>query len=252
MPGRSIMADAGRYGPVLAGQRNSPTLTAIWRQAYGDEYPEEVEPFGFLTRSELLYLRKELPIGPADRLVDLGCGRGGPGLWIARETGARLAGLDITPEGPAEARRRTPAFGLAGRAGFVAADCTCIALRSNSLDAALSVDALWMVPDKAAAFTEIARILRPGAFLAFTTWQPPELNYARLLYSAGFRDIVQWSPPGWLDRQIAVYQQIAECADALAAELGQPAADILLLEAREAPPRLAHNRRLAISAVRSA
>lgn len=252
MPVRPIMTEEGRYGSVLANQRNSPTLMAIWRQVYGDDYPAEVEPFGFLTRTELLYLRKELRIGQADRLVDLGCGRGGPGLWVARETGARLTGLDITPEGPAEARRRAPAFGLAGRAGFVTADCSCLALRNNSLDAAMSVDALWMVPDKEAAFKEIARILRLGAFLVFTTWQPPGLNYARLLYSAGFRDIVQWSPPGWLDRQVAVYQQIAECADALAAELGQPAAGVLLAEAREAPPRLAHNRRLVISTVRSA
>ena len=32
------------------------------------------------------------------RVVDLGCGKGGPGLWVARELGVRLMGIDIVAE----------------------------------------------------------------------------------------------------------------------------------------------------------
>lgn len=239
-----------RYGPVLSRQGRSPALKAIWRHVYGPDYPEEVEPFGFLTRTELRYVLDELGMEPGSRLADLGCGRGGPGLWIASQTGAYLVGMDIASEGPTEARRRIKPFGLTGRAAFLAADCSRIALCTESCDAAMSVDVLWMILDKTGAFREIARILRPGARLVFTTWQPAYTSYADLLRSAGFCDIVQWSPPGWLDRQVAVYHEIIERADLLVAELGTDATNVLLTEARETPSLLTQNQRLVISAVR--
>jgi SAM-dependent methyltransferase len=182
------MAQEDRYGPVLSSQGRSPVLKAIWRGVYGPDYPEEVEPFGFLTRTELRHILAELRIDPGSRLADLGCGRGGPGLWIARQTSAYLVGLDIAAEAPVEARHRIGSFGLGGRAGFLAADCSRIPLRTGAFDAAMSVDALWMILDKMGAVREIARILRPGARLVFTTWQPTYLNYADLLRSAGFGD----------------------------------------------------------------
>jgi len=247
----SYATEEDRYGPVLAVQHESPTFKAIWRHVYGADYPEEAEPFGFLTRTELEHLMKRLRMHPGGLLADLGCGRGGPGMWVARETGAHLVGLDVAPQGPAAAQRRAAAFALGGRAGFVASNCSQIGLHTAAFDAAMSVDAIWMVLDKVQAFTEIRRILRPGARLVFTTWQPAYLNYADLLGGAGFDEVTAWSPPDWLERQLAVYARILASVDQLVAELGPDAADIVITEAQETPALLAGNQRLVISAVRT-
>jgi cyclopropane fatty-acyl-phospholipid synthase-like methyltransferase len=54
-----------------------------------------------------------LNLAPGQPLVDLGCGRGGYGLEIARRTGARLLGLDFPPVAVAAAA--TVGAGIADR-----------------------------------------------------------------------------------------------------------------------------------------
>ena len=59
----------------------------------------------------------------------------------------------------------------------------------------MSVDVLWMVPNRPAALSEVARIVKPGARFVFTNWDrdlspphtPPPVNDHRpLLHEAGF------------------------------------------------------------------
>ncbi len=80
------------YGAKWASHVESPTRQRIRREVYGDEYPAEVDPRSFLTWTELRRLARELRVGRGDTFVDLGCGHGGPGLWVASETGARRGG----------------------------------------------------------------------------------------------------------------------------------------------------------------
>ena len=132
----------------------------VWRSVFGDEYPTGLDPYSYITRSELARFVRDLRVGPGERLVDLGCGRGGAGLWVAAETGASLVGIDI-----AEARSRRP--GLVPRAMGMDADFRlgtfeATGLDDGSADAVMSVDALLFTPDKAAALVELHRVLRPG------------------------------------------------------------------------------------------
>jgi ubiquinone/menaquinone biosynthesis C-methylase UbiE len=41
---------------------------------------------------------------------------------------------------------------------------------AHTCDAAMSVDVLWMVPDRPAALREVARVLKPGARFVCTNW----------------------------------------------------------------------------------
>lgn len=99
-----------------------------------------------------------LVLRPGDLLVDLGCGRGGPGLWLARETSARLVGLDFSPKGIALAIHTAERFALTTPAQF----------RVASADGVVSVDAFPFAPDRDAALRELRRVLRPGARAVFT------------------------------------------------------------------------------------
>ncbi len=75
------------FNTIYKGER-SQSLRDIFRKVYGDDYPEEANHDSFVTTTTLQNFVRYLNVGPGLTFVDLGCGRGGPGMWIARETGA--------------------------------------------------------------------------------------------------------------------------------------------------------------------
>lgn len=96
-------------------------------------------------------------------VLDLGSGAG-IDAFVARrivgETG-RVVGVDFTPEMIAKARRNTEALGF-DNVEFVEGEIEALPLADASVDVALSNCVLNLVPDKAQAFREIHRVLRPG------------------------------------------------------------------------------------------
>lgn len=100
---------------LYARQAESPTHRAIFREVYGAEYPEEVLPLSFITRTLLRRIAQAIAAGPGQTIIDLGCGRGGPSLWVARETGASVVGIDISPVAIEHASQRAREFGVEGR-----------------------------------------------------------------------------------------------------------------------------------------
>lgn len=77
------MTAAESFNVLFAAVPRSPTLRHIWHVGYGPDYSEEADPFSFVTLTDLRRIAREVGVGPGQILVDLACGRGGPGLWIA-------------------------------------------------------------------------------------------------------------------------------------------------------------------------
>jgi SAM-dependent methyltransferase len=153
------------------GRMRSAAVERIYRSAFGQDYPAGAQPNAFYSRTTLQRLVSALDVRAGRVVVDLGCGHGGPGLWAAGQTGASLIGIDLSPAGIELAGRRAAEIGLSEQASFRVGDVTATGLPDSSCDAAMSLDVLLFVPDKAAAFREAARILRPGGRFAFTTWE---------------------------------------------------------------------------------
>lgn len=231
-----------RYRDILSSNAKSAVLVRIWREAYGTEYPDEADPFGFVTASDLDSISSILGIGAGAALVDVGCGRGGPGLLVARKTGCRLTGIDIVGEAIEQASHMRDRMGMTQIAKFCVGSFSATGLASRSQSAAMSVDAFWMVLDKPAALREMARILVPGARLVMTTWIANEAELEPMLRDAGFRLCSSAETTGWRERQMAVYRGVLRNRVSLEREMGCAAA-VLLAEAREAPAKLAATRR---------
>lgn len=224
-------------------QTNRETRRQVWREVYGDDYAEDADPYSFVSRTELARFAEELRVGPGELLLDLGCGRGGPGLVVAVRTGARLLGLDISEVALAEARRA--ADGIPGadgdRAVFRRGEFAETGLPDGAAHAVLSVDAFTFAPDKQRALAEIHRSLAPGGRFVFTSWdyhrtpedRPPQVpDHRPLLAEAGFQVLAYEETHEWRQRIEAVSRGLIARRDELAAEEGPEAADAVVASLR--------------------
>src|SRR6266436_4817264 len=84
----------------------------LYLEAFGEEYPADEATDGYITRSELRDMVAALRVGPDQMIVDLGCGRGGPGQWIAGASGAALVGIDFSAMALEQARARAFRLGI--------------------------------------------------------------------------------------------------------------------------------------------
>lgn len=197
----------------------------IWQEVLGDEYPAGVDPHGFTTVSELRRFAEELRVEPGQALADVGCGRGGPGLWVAIATGARLVGLDIAENALEAARARAAAMPV--EADFRLGSFEATGLPDEAVHAVMSIDALLFTPSKAAALLELRRILRPGGHLVFTSMdyerrpagRPPQVGDHRpLLRVAGFDVRTYDETVDWRGRSERIYGALLDAVEELAAE----------------------------------
>ncbi len=120
-------------------------------------------------------------------IIDLGSGTGYCTRALARRyPGARIIGVDIAPAMARNAARRTGRLSWPvsrARVRYVCGDAESLPVLSGSVDMVLSNLALqWCSPD--AVFAEIARVLRPGGVLMFTSFGPGTLRELRLAWSS--------------------------------------------------------------------
>jgi ubiquinone/menaquinone biosynthesis C-methylase UbiE len=235
--GNPIEAPKAWYDPASYEDfyRTPPSkiILGIWQDVFGEDYASEVETAGFVTRSDLIRIVDYLRIGPGSMLADLGCGRGGAGLWLARETGADLIGIDLSVNGVAQASGRIGDFGLAGRARFLSGDICATGLPDAVCNAAVSIDVLWFVPDKVSAMREAARILKPGAPFAFTAFELRDSDsYRAALQESEFEVEVYEDKPEWRSKQLAVYGKVLAAQAAIIEEMGD-GGRTLVAEARD-------------------
>ncbi|MGW7352605.1 class I SAM-dependent methyltransferase [Streptomyces sp. NPDC054784] len=249
-------------------QRRRDTRRRVWREVYGDEYPEGADPYSYTTRTELARIAAEVRVGPGGLLVDLGCGRGGTGLTVAAAlagagtadagtgagvggtagAGVRLLGLDISEVALGEARTAVARFpGLdPAHVTYRRGEFAATGLPDGAADAVMSVDALTFAPDKQRALDEVFRVLAPGGRAVFTSWdydrtpddRPPQVpDHRPLLTRAGFTVRAYEETPHWRRRMRAVSHGLIAYRDGLAAEEGPEAADAVVASVRH---QLAH------------
>lgn len=108
---------------------------------------------------------EEPALGPGDALLDIGCGIGGPGRFLADRLGCSVVGIDLVPRRIEVAQRLTDLTGMAARVSYRTADATNLPLRDSAFGQVWMLDVAIHIRDKRALFGEIARVLRPGGLL---------------------------------------------------------------------------------------
>jgi SAM-dependent methyltransferase len=131
---------------------------------YEEHYERMLAPFTD-------HLLTSAAIGPADRVIDIGCGTGSTTRAAARvATEGDALGLDLSAAMLRQAARRAQDEGLTN-VRFVHGDAQVHSFTPEAGDVAFSRLGVMFFADPAAAFANIARGLRPGGRIVFVCWQ---------------------------------------------------------------------------------
>jgi ubiquinone/menaquinone biosynthesis C-methylase UbiE len=130
------------------------------------------------------------------RVLDLGSGTGYPALLGAQTVGpsGRVIGRDLAEDMLAVAERKAKRLALTNVV-FQTGDVTTLPYDSASFDAVISRFCLMFLPEIPQAAAEIARVLRPGSWVAAAVWSAPEKNPSIGLSMAAIKQVIELPPP---------------------------------------------------------
>ena len=117
------------------------------------------------------------------RILDIGCGIGGPAFVLANKYGARVTGIDIEAHLIDHAQIRAKELGLEKQTEFNFVKPGALDFPDESFDVVFSSGALTQVENKLGIYQESWRVLNPGGTFTCYDWMKPRGEYSQdMLY----------------------------------------------------------------------
>lgn len=116
------------------------------------------------------FLALRLGLKPGMKVLDVGCGVAGPAMEIARFSGASITGINNNEYQVSRAEAHIKNAGLEGLINIVKGDFMHIPYPDDSFDAIYAIEAVCHAPDKIGIYTELFRVMKPGASFACYEW----------------------------------------------------------------------------------
>lgn len=104
------------------------------------------------------------------KVLDVGCGVGGPAREIAKFTGAHITGLNNNDYQIERATRYAMQEKLDKQLNFVKGDFMQMDFPDNTFDAVYAIEATVHAPSLEGIYSEIFRVLRPGGVFGVYEW----------------------------------------------------------------------------------
>jgi len=163
-------------------------------------------------------LRDTSPQGK--RILDIGCGIGGPALEMASTYGAEVVGIDLEAPLIERATADAVARGLESQCQFQTVSIGALPFPDESFDIVISSGAITQTPNKHELFEDILRVLGKGGYLSCYEWMGSDKEhsdemhkwfelegltyaletlkgYGKQFTAAGFSDVVMTDASDW-------------------------------------------------------
>ncbi len=111
------------------------------------------------------FLAQMAKIKKDDKILDAGCGVGGSAIWIAKNIGAQVTGITLSPRQLKKARELAREYGLEESLSFKVMDYTETAFEDSSFDVVWALESVCHAEDKKKFLREAHRLLKPGGRL---------------------------------------------------------------------------------------
>ena len=172
-----------------------------------------VDEFHVRGREASLELAQELPLNETVRVLDVGCGLGGPSRILAGTHGCKVIGIDLTEEYVRGASAIAQWLGLDHLVEYRHGDALDLPFEDKSFEIAWTQHVAMNIADKQRMYEEVRRVLKPrGSFAIYDVLQgasgellfpvpwarEPSLSFLvtpdelrKLLVDAGF-EVTRW------------------------------------------------------------
>ncbi len=112
------------------------------------------------------------------RVLDIGCGVGGPAFVLADTYGANVVGTDLEPHLIERAQKRAKELGLDVKIDFRVVEPKPLTFPDESFHFVMSSGAFSQIADKLVMYQEVLRVLKPGGAFSTYDWMKCEGEYS--------------------------------------------------------------------------
>lgn len=201
----SLNARKERYAELVRGYYDLVTdfYEYGWGRSFHFAARRKGESLQMAIRRHQRYLAERLGLTQNMRVLDVGCGVGGPMREIAAFSGASVIGLNYNAYQLAKCARYNRDANLHGQCALLNADFMSIPCADNVFDAIYAIEATCHAANRKALFTELKRVLRPGGLFAGYEWcltdayDPADSEQVAIkdgiVRGSGLPDLTHWS-----------------------------------------------------------
>ncbi len=167
------------------------------------------------------WLAAKLNLKPGMKVLDVGCGVGGPMRAIARFSGATIVGVNNNDYQIGKGDKHNAEANLAHLCSFQKADFMKLPFENASFDAIYAIEATCHAPDKLKLFTELSRVLKPGGHFAGYEWCMTDKYQANNAEHRAIKKGIEegdalpdiWSMPDVIAALVGAGLEVVESAD---------------------------------------
>ncbi|CAM9123141.1 unnamed protein product [Ectocarpus sp. 4 AP-2014] len=168
----SVEEREGSYAKLVNAYYELATLFYEWGWGSSFHFASRWrnESFQDSIKRHEYYLGGRLGVSRGAKVLDCGCGIGGPYRNIAQFTGADITGITINEYQVKRGNEVNKKMGVDHQCRSIQGDFMKLPFEDNSFDGVYAIEATCHAPQREGVYSEIYRVLKPGCVFACYEW----------------------------------------------------------------------------------